>query len=394
MSKDGLSTSYTVERVALMLHVSPDLVIKAIRQGKLKAKEDSGSYAILEENMRKFMKHGNPFSVSERVPAPGKAQKSGLTVKGEALRPELRTRLYRQLAAEEIPLIDNPFKSELSIESFLIDNQHVLALHDDMRPRILTSQLPVLGGRKTIGTNGRIDVLCTLDNMLGVVEVKNGTLCESHLAQLSDYLNAFEPAQVKDLMTEEFSEYENAQVVGILVGTAIDEDLQHQIEKKRKPGDQPIYAITLNRYSSEAKDENYFVAQYHEPRKLRSLPDFQEFVSHLRQATKVQQIILDAATGVHDFLSREYGPGGARSIYRPTGVFTYNVPKRQKKRMFAYVLVQNKAVRLEVTNRTPPLSAQPVSGYPDLYYFRIRTPGDISEDIKQAIGQSYEIISQ
>lgn len=63
MRKPKQEAEYSLKRVALMLHVSPQLIVKAIEDGKLSGVKDNGSYRIPKESMRAFMKTGNPFQV-------------------------------------------------------------------------------------------------------------------------------------------------------------------------------------------------------------------------------------------------------------------------------------------------------------------------------------------
>lgn len=61
MSKVSVAFTYTVERVALMLHVSPKMILEAIEEGRLKAIKEDGALLIPEDSMREFMEDGNPF---------------------------------------------------------------------------------------------------------------------------------------------------------------------------------------------------------------------------------------------------------------------------------------------------------------------------------------------
>jgi hypothetical protein len=61
---------WMIEEIASMLHVFPDTIRRAIETGELCAVEKDGDYVITEENMKEFMKSGNPF---QRVTAPTQA---------------------------------------------------------------------------------------------------------------------------------------------------------------------------------------------------------------------------------------------------------------------------------------------------------------------------------
>ena len=100
-------------------------------------------------------------------------------------------RLLRHFTANEEQLKKFPFKRELSMESYLVENEGVLALDNDSYSdvTIVQEELTLKQGRLSKDTDGRIDILATYSNeYIGVIELKLGELNEIHLIQLEDYL--------------------------------------------------------------------------------------------------------------------------------------------------------------------------------------------------------------
>lgn len=101
-------------------------------------------------------------------------------------------RVHRHVTANEVRLEPFPFKRELSMEAYLVENEEVLSLDDDQYSavEVVASELRLREGRESKKTDGRIDVLATYSQeCIAVVELKLGQLEEQHLQQLEDYLN-------------------------------------------------------------------------------------------------------------------------------------------------------------------------------------------------------------
>ena len=98
-------------------------------------------------------------------------------------------RLHRHFTANEEQLESFPFKRELSMESYLVENEGILALDNDSYSdvTIVQEELTLKRGRSSKDTDGRIDILATYSSeYIGVVELKLGELNEIHLTQLKD----------------------------------------------------------------------------------------------------------------------------------------------------------------------------------------------------------------
>lgn len=163
-------------------------------------------------------------------------------------------RILRHFTANDEQLEPFPFKRELSMESYLVENEGVLALDDDSfyDVQIIEEELTLKQGRSSKDTDGRIDILITYgQEYIGVVELKLGVLEEVHLQQLEDYL--FERRQIlkqyPDILNNEILSEPNW--IGVLAGAHINPELADKISKGyvTASGIQ-IAALTIQRFRS------------------------------------------------------------------------------------------------------------------------------------------------
>lgn len=163
--------------------------------------------------------------------------------------------LFKHLTANNIELTQYNFLRELSMEAYLIENRNVLILDNDNFSdiEILDVELSLKYGRKIKKTDGRIDILAIYDQLtLAIIELKLGELNQLNLEQLEDYLS--ERNQILDIYRERLEIENNDEVkwIGILVGSSIDSHLEKQIKSGYLiVADQPIAALTINRYRGE-----------------------------------------------------------------------------------------------------------------------------------------------
>lgn len=161
-------------------------------------------------------------------------------------------RLLRHFTANEEQLESFPFKRELSMESYLVENEGILALdrenYSDVT--IVQEELTLKQGRSSKDTDGRIDILATYSNeYIGVVELKLGELNEIHLSQLEDYLLKKEQIleQFPDILDKSISP--EPKWVGVLVGLSIHPDLAHKINNGYiTESGVPIAALSIQRF--------------------------------------------------------------------------------------------------------------------------------------------------
>ena len=162
-------------------------------------------------------------------------------------------KILKHFTANDEKFEEFPFKRELSMESYLIENEGVLALDDGIfsEVEIIEEELTLKQGRSSKDTDGRIDILAGYSQeYLGVVELKLGELNNIHLEQLEDYLIKCD--QILTMPSVINTVYgETQKWIGVLVGRSIRPDLAEMIEGGyvTKSGI-PIAALTISRFRS------------------------------------------------------------------------------------------------------------------------------------------------
>ena len=164
-------------------------------------------------------------------------------------------KIFKQVTANNIELSPYPFKKELAMEAYLIENEEILALDNDNFTEIavLDEEIALKKGRRD--RDGRIDILTSYGaEYLSIIELKLNQIDDSTLNQLESYLD-----QKEQIL--EIGKYWNEEIkpkwIGVLVGTSISADLQEKLNNGYKYNDIPIAGIVLNRYRSS--DNNIFV---------------------------------------------------------------------------------------------------------------------------------------
>lgn len=164
-------------------------------------------------------------------------------------------KLLRHFTANEEKLNEMPFKRELSMQAYLIENPEVLGLDDDVFSgsdiQIFDEEVVLAGGRISKDTNGRIDILARYSSeYVAVVELKNTRLEREHLRQLEDYLHEKEQIIEYILSTHVGEISHQPKFVGILAGESIDVDLAKDLMNGYVCEGIPIAAITIKRFHS------------------------------------------------------------------------------------------------------------------------------------------------
>jgi hypothetical protein len=166
--------------------------------------------------------------------------------------------LYRHVTANHVALSPMPFQRELSMEAYLIENPDILALDEDdlADVTIVEAEVALPGGRQSKQGDGRIDLVAVYgDSTAGIVELKLGELNSDHLKQLEDYLAKAD--KLKPIL-KNYVEKDDPKLIGLLVGTAITQDLRFTIENGYLVDDTiPVAALTLSRY--KGNDNNVYV---------------------------------------------------------------------------------------------------------------------------------------
>ncbi|MEJ2795763.1 hypothetical protein WAE56_20360 [Iodobacter sp. LRB] len=169
--------------------------------------------------------------------------------------------IFRHLTANDVRLEPFPFRRELSMEAYLIENEGVLSLDDDVfsSVEIVEAELTLKQGRKSKDTDGRIDILATYSQeYIAVIELKLGQLEEVHLSQIEDYLCE------RDQITQQYPNILSIELapipkwIGILVGTTISSELASKLRQGYITASGiPVAALTVQRF--RGSDGSVFV---------------------------------------------------------------------------------------------------------------------------------------
>ena len=163
-------------------------------------------------------------------------------------------KILKHFTANDEKFEEFPFKRELSMEYYLIENEGVLALDNDLfnEVEIIEEELTLKQGRSSKDTDGRIDILAGYSQeYLGVVELKLGELNNIHLEQLEDYLIKCD--QILTMPSVKNTVYgENQKWIGVLVGRSIRPDLAEKIKDGYETESGiSIAALTISRFRSK-----------------------------------------------------------------------------------------------------------------------------------------------
>lgn len=161
-------------------------------------------------------------------------------------------RMFRHLTVNDIKLEEFPFKRELSMEAYLIDNEGVLALDDDVFNTVefIGAEVFVTDGQKHLGKDGRIDMIATYSSeYIAIIELKLGEINLATLRQLEGYLRERHRvlANYKEGIGENLAS--NPKWIGIMVGSTIDNALAAKLKEGYETPDKiPVAALTLRRF--------------------------------------------------------------------------------------------------------------------------------------------------
>ena len=171
-------------------------------------------------------------------------------------------KIYKHLTANDVYLEPFPFRRELSMEAYLVENERILCLDADLFSdvEIVETELTLKQGRKSNETDGRIDILATYSQeYIAVVELKLGQLEDIHLKQLEDYLEQRGQSLAKypNILNQESTP--TPKWIGVLVGSSIDAQLaQSLVNGYASTSGIQIAALTLQRFRSG--DGNIYVS--------------------------------------------------------------------------------------------------------------------------------------
>ena len=195
-------------------------------------------------------------------------------------------KIFKQVTANNIELKPYPFKKELAMEAYLIENEEILALDNDNfnEVAVLDEEIALKKGRRD--RDGRIDILSSYGaEYLSIIELKLNQIDNQTLDQLEGYLD--QKDQI--LKTGNYWDDEvDPKWIGVVVGTSISAELQNKLTKGYLYNDIPIAGIVLNRY--RGVDNNIFVVSDTYFNFKYSSKDYSKFLYNNKEFNKARLV--------------------------------------------------------------------------------------------------------
>ena len=307
-------------------------------------------------------------------------------------------KIFKQSAVESLILQEMPFRSELNMEAFIIENPHLLATDSpDSTVNIVINQLNLKNGRKSKNTNGRIDLIANIDSKyIGIIELKNSKISTNHLDQLRDYLVEFSNRK-QELIGEikQISDVQGDTLLGVIVGTEFDKNIREILISSKVENDIKIIGISLVRYNTGDKGDVYIISETIAPQKSDFVKirfnSWDEFNQYQTKENSISNGIMAIAKQIHDF-SIEMFDMSANQIVYAKNAFTLNVSTTKRKSVFAYCHLQKNKVRvfMEYEGMIPRSGIQnPDKRAPNSYYMDISSSADSFEYLKKNMNVAY-----
>ena len=163
-------------------------------------------------------------------------------------------KVYSQCNLNSVILEPYPFKMELVMEAFLVENPLLLSFGADEIPEIIDYELPINDGRNK--RNGRIDILARYSEKLcAVIELKKGLLDLTAYNQLNEYISD----------KEKFNNInpKKSKLCGILVGTQITDEVQKKVSENKKIEGNICAALVINRYKNPKDGQIFIISDFY-----------------------------------------------------------------------------------------------------------------------------------
>ena len=175
-------------------------------------------------------------------------------------------KLYRKVVMNGFEMEDVPFKREFELEGCIGSNPELLSLDDDelSEPAIIAMEAFIKNGR--CAGDGRADIVVAYSSgKVGVVELKRGEIDKAAYNQLSEYMKARDGlSEVNELaeylQKEDVNIKDNEQIVGVLVGTDINDEVIKELEQRVSCP--KLFVIVLTRRKIERHDVFVFADVY------------------------------------------------------------------------------------------------------------------------------------
>ena len=159
--------------------------------------------------------------------------------------------VLKQLTINDEKLEAFPFKRELSMQAYLIENPDILNIDEDFYTdvQIYDEEIVVKNGGRGSEGDGRIDLVASYaGEYIAIIELKKGPLDEKALKQLEAYLAERKRLlQSHDHIVEHDDNQEN-KWIGVLVGDSIDIKMQEKFLAGYAYENIPIAAMTIKRF--------------------------------------------------------------------------------------------------------------------------------------------------
>lgn len=199
-------------------------------------------------------------------------------------------KIFKQVTANNIELTQYPFKKELAMEAYLIENEDILTLDNEnfTEVAVLDEEIALKKGRRD--RNGRIDILASYGaEYLSIIELKLNTVDDSTLTQLESYLDQKEQIlEIGNDTGKYWEQNEKPKWIGVVVGSSISPELQEKLTNGYKYKEIPIAGIVLNRFRSS--DGNIFVISDTYFSFNYSTKDFSKFLFKNKLLNKAQLV--------------------------------------------------------------------------------------------------------
>lgn len=159
-------------------------------------------------------------------------------------------RVLRQVTINDERLEKFPFRRELSMQAYLMENEEILNLDTDIYTdvQIYDEEISLKNAGKK-SNDGRVDMVAFYGGEhVAIVELKKNEINEDSLRQLEGYLSQRKQLLKKTDITKVI-ENDNPSWIGLLIGDSISKSLSDKISNGYLFDNEiPIAALTIERY--------------------------------------------------------------------------------------------------------------------------------------------------
>lgn len=235
-------------------------------------------------------------------------------------------KVFRQITANNVALAKYPFRKELAMEAYLMENGDILKLDDDdfSEPTVLDAEIALKKGRTN--SDGRIDLLVQYGmDYLAIAELKINEINDETLEQLRGYL------EQRHQIIEKYPEYweEDGKTkegepkwVGILAGTSISPDLQKKLQEGYTIGEIPIAGMVIRRFRSDKSEIFVITDTYFKEKGKKDYSKFEFQGQKYNKGKLVHKVLKTFAEQNPTLTFVDFEQVFPKSIQGSSGVFT------------------------------------------------------------------------